>query len=301
MDHAVDRCLRYLAPHNDEQSSAAAAAAPATTDVRRLLRERIVVGDLTRPESFVSDARFLASTHVLNVAANTYFGARYDGGRTNIVGARTLFDAATRRLADRLERYVHLSTAWVCGVPSLLDDGTRQKALITETVANQSVEGALLLDEDDIDVCSDEQQQQRQQGALATARAHWQHANDYTRDKANTERHLCTEARRRGAVPLLIARPSNVVGHSALGTRVPGNLFWPFRAAAALARPSWHTTRGIDCVPVDWTVDALLALLLHSDAVHAVAGGSARAPVYHLTAGRVAFARWEGLFECTLR
>lgn len=80
LDHAVERTQRYLQPHFDVDRRA---------DFEKLLRERIIVGDLTaKTPEFANDSRFLQCRRVLHMAANTYFGARYDGGAANIGGAR---------------------------------------------------------------------------------------------------------------------------------------------------------------------------------------------------------------------
>lgn len=103
----------------------------------------------------------------------------------------------------------------------------------------------------------------------------------------NTNRSYCCYG-----APLIIARPSNIVGHSELGTRVPGNLFWPFRAAWLLGRHTWHHSRYIDVVPVDWVADTLLTLLTSSNDEF-----SNHSKVFHLSAGLENASRWQTLFE----
>ena len=77
LEHACERVERYLAPHGVGVE-------------RDWLRDRVLVADLTRPNEYANDARFLRCRRVLHVAANTYFGSRYDDGQANIVGARLL-------------------------------------------------------------------------------------------------------------------------------------------------------------------------------------------------------------------
>lgn len=276
LDHAVERTQRYLAPHFDEAND--------FQKYERLLRERIIVGDLTRAEeSFANDSRFLQCRRVLHMAANTYFGSRYDGGLANIVGARTMFDAACERLSDRLERYVHCSTSWVSGVPNDLNNVDNNNNILHEVNAPIVIRENLVNNDDDKQKNDDNN---NNNGFI--------HTNEYTRDKALTERYLLEKIRdgkdrRTNGAPLLIARPSNIVGHSELGTRVPGNLFWPFRAACLLARHTWHPSSYIDVVPVDWVADSLLTMLASSSTPAAI--------VYHLSAGESQASKWQTLFK----
>lgn len=145
LDHAVERTQRYLQPHFDVDRRA---------DFEKLLRERIIVGDLTaKTPEFANDSRFLQCRRVLHMAANTYFGARYDGGAANIGGARAIFDISCERLSNRLERYVHCSTSWVTGVPScgIFDDNNNNnnsnRISNDEESSTNKVDSPTLIDE----------------------------------------------------------------------------------------------------------------------------------------------------------
>jgi len=102
------------------------------------------------------------------------------------------------------------------------------------------------------------------------------HLVDYTASKAAAEAALLKEL---PDLPLVIARPSIVVGHTRLGCVPSGSIFWVFRALHALgvvsADPA-HT--GIDVVPVDWVADALASLTFAEGLRH---------QRYHLSAGQV--------------
>lgn len=103
--------------------------------------------------------------------------------------------------------------------------------------------------------------------------------NSYERSKFEAERLLAASA---GELPLLVARPSIVVGDSRSGwTPVFNVLYWPLRAfARGLIVDAPVDPSGIlDVVPVDYVADALAHLLLDAPAlegpVHLVAGESA--------------------------
>ena len=59
----------------------------------------------------------------------------------------------------------------------------------------------------------------------------------------------------------MIARPSIVVGHTELGCKPSGSIFWVLRAVEALRFITWDLENRIDVVPVDWAASALRHLL----------------------------------------
>lgn len=80
-------------------------------------------------------------------------------------------------------------------------------------------------------------------------------------------------------LPLVVARPSIVVGHTHLGCAPSGSIFWVFRLALGLGVfPCEFDTR-IDVVPVDYVADALLMLARKPALAH---------DQYHITAGEAA-------------
>ena len=96
-----------------------------------------------------------------------------------------------------------------------------------------------------------------------------------------TETKIAIEARLRAelpALPLIRARPTIIVGHSRLGTRPSGSIYWVFRVAQGLERFTVAPDGKIDVVPVDWAARTLIALALKPVLKH---------QFYHLSAGPV--------------
>lgn len=98
------------------------------------------------------------------------------------------------------------------------------------------------------------------------------HLVTYTRSKLAAELAL----RALPGLPLVVARPSIVVGHSALGTAPSPSIFWVLRMAFALERFTCAPQERIDIIPVDWCAQALLALALAPALQH---------DLYHVAAG----------------
>lgn len=98
------------------------------------------------------------------------------------------------------------------------------------------------------------------------------HLVPYTRSKLAAEVAL----RALPGLPLVVARPSIVVGHSRLGTSPSPSIFWVLRMAFALERFTCAPQERIDIIPVDWCADALLALALAPRLQH---------DLYHVAAG----------------
>ena len=76
--------------------------------------------------------------------------------------------------------------------------------------------------------------------------------------KAEAERLLSEQF---ADLPVVVARPSIVVGHTELGCKPSGSIFWVLRAVEALRFITWDLENRIDVVPVDWAADALTHLL----------------------------------------
>ena len=99
------------------------------------------------------------------------------------------------------------------------------------------------------------------------------HFLQYTQSKHEAERRLRTEL---PDLPLVVARPSIVVGHSQLGCAPSGSIFWVFRMARALRAFPCELDQKIDVVPVDYCAEALHMLLekphLQYDSYHITAG-----------------------------
>lgn len=196
-----------------------------------LKRVEPLVGDLLDVAT-LDDRRLDAVTHVLHLAASTSFRSVYGVRRTNILGALALAHRA-RRL-PHLARYVHVSTAFACGVAA-------------DRVVGEDT-------------------------PLSPA---GNHLVEYTRSKAECELLLRATA---PELPLVVARPSVVLGHTVLGCAPSSSIYWYYRALHALGRAPFP--RGADtlqdAVPVDWAAQALSTLLFKP---------ALRESVYHLSSG----------------
>lgn len=103
------------------------------------------------------------------------------------------------------------------------------------------------------------------EGGLNSSRD--QHIIEYTWSKASIEK-LMTE--KLPGLPLVIARPSIVVGHSDQGYLPSASIFWVFRMALALGKFTCDLDDRIDVVPVDYCADALVLLLDAEDVINEV-------------------------------
>jgi nucleoside-diphosphate-sugar epimerase len=176
-------------------------------------------------------------THVLHLASNTSFRSVRSVRHANVVGTLTL--AHRLRRAANLERFLHVSTAYLCG-----DEPPR------------------VVREDDY------------------PRPDVRHIVEYTASKADAEMLLANTA---PELPLVIARPSVVVGHTTLGCKPSASIFWFYRAIDALRRINFPLESRDDVVPVDYVADALLHLLFKPDLKHRC---------YHVSAGEESGVAW---------
>ena len=101
------------------------------------------------------------------------------------------------------------------------------------------------------------------------------HLVPYTETKIGIEQRLKAQL---PGLPLIQARPTIIVGHSRLGTRPSGSIYWVFRTAQLLERFTVAPQGRIDVVPVDWAAHALVELALKPTLKHRF---------YHLSAGPV--------------
>ncbi len=99
------------------------------------------------------------------------------------------------------------------------------------------------------------------------------HLVTYTESKIECERRLRSELPK---LPLVVARPSIIVGHTQLGCRPSPSIFWVFRMARALGRFTCSAEDRIDVVPADYCAEAIVHLLeqprLAYDRYHISAG-----------------------------
>jgi long-chain acyl-CoA synthetase len=201
-------------------------------------RARALAGDATADGLGLSDADRREVVErvdgVLHCAASIAFDLPLDQAREiNTEGTRRVLELA--REMGSLRRFVHVSTAYVCG------------------------DHAGPFRESDLDVG---------QGFR----------NTYEQSKYETEVLLSEQA---DDLPLVIARPSIVVGESSTGWTPTFNvIYWPLQAFARglLQRVPASPDGRVDIVPVDYVADALVHLLDQEDVaetLHLVAGARA--------------------------
>jgi thioester reductase-like protein len=114
-------------------------------------------------------------------------------------------------------------------------------------------------------------------------RANVNHAVEYTRSKAECELWMRRKASR---LPIVVARPSTVVGHTQLGCVPSASIYWYYRLVDRLGLISSSTQSLKDIVPVDYVAQALAALLFKPNLAHAI---------YHVSAGQHAAVRWRDM------
>jgi nucleoside-diphosphate-sugar epimerase len=109
------------------------------------------------------------------------------------------------------------------------------------------------------------------------------HLVEYTSSKAECEMLL---ERTAPELPLVVARPSVVVGHTRLGCAPSASLFWFYRTVHLLRRIACPLDTCDDAVPVDYVADALLLLLFKPALRHRR---------YHVSAGEASSVRWRDI------
>jgi nucleoside-diphosphate-sugar epimerase len=224
--HAYQRALRSLARF--------------TSDIEvlgRLRQEQVIVGDFTNPESFYADPRLATVKRVVHCAALTSFGANGRAFTTNVDG--TLRFVHHLRQVAAIERFLHVSTAMICG------DGA----------------GDLV-----------------QEDQFPSSRVN--HLVNYTESKAEAERLLRLTL---PGFPLVVVRPSIIVGHTRLGCEPSGSIYWTFRMADALGMITCAPDARMDVIPVDYAAQALQHLLLKTRLAHRT---------YHISAGVESCCTW---------
>jgi thioester reductase-like protein len=92
----------------------------------------------------------------------------------------------------------------------------------------------------------------------AEFRENAEHLVEYTFSKSTIEQLMRQECPN---LPLLIARPSIVVGHTRHGCTPSSSIFWVFSMGLMLQKFMCSMEDRIDVVPVDYCADALLMLL----------------------------------------
>jgi nucleoside-diphosphate-sugar epimerase len=199
--------------------------------LKKLSADQIICGGLDTMPALGEDPRLAGITHVVNCAAITSFGQNPNTWPTNV--EHTLAFARKVGAFPRLKRFIHVSTAMICGA-------TPPRLVVEDSYPASGVH----------------------------------HLVGYTGSKAKAETMLRKEL---AHVPLVIARPSIIIGHTRLGCSPSGSIFWGFRMADALRMVTCDVDAVVDVIPVDYAARALLQLM---DA------GELKHPTYHISAGR---------------
>lgn len=224
--HAYQRVLRSLARFTSDLEL-----------LGRLRREQVIAGDFTQTAAFINDPRLKSIKRVVHCAALTSFSANARVFTTNVDG--TLNFVHHLRQVASIERFLHVSTAMICG--------DRPGRIVREDTYPQ---------------------------------ARVRHLVNYTESKAEAERLLRLTL---PGFPLVVVRPSIVVGHTRLGCAPSGSIYWTFRMADALSMITCPLDARIDVVPVDYAAEALRLLLLKPTLAH---------NAYHIGADEAACSTW---------
>ncbi|UGS92367.1 SDR family oxidoreductase [Ralstonia wenshanensis] len=111
-----------------------------------------------------------------------------------------------------------------------------------------------------------------------------QHAVPYTYSKGMAELKLRETV---PELPLVVVRPSIVVGHSTLGCEPSGSIFWMLRMVALLETFSCRLSDRVDILPVDDCAEAIVQLSTKPTLAH---------DLYHISAGDANSERIETLY-----
>lgn len=107
-----------------------------------------------------------------------------------------------------------------------------------------------------------------------------EHLVAYTASKSAAEQMLRSEF---PELPLVVARPSVVIGHTTLGCGPSGSIFWVVRALERVRLMSGAADASLDVVPVDYVARALdhltFAARLKHRTYHISAGEESRTPI----------------------
>ena len=167
-------------------------------------------------------------THVIHSAANTsYYAKDEEICSTNVEGTKNFYSFMVEN-APNLQKFVHVSSAFACGVEN---SGKASKQLMESEYPT-------------FDTISK-----------------GNHFYPYTLSKAKCELVLTQLAKvTKSSDKLVIVRPSIIVGNTQTGCLPSGSIFFAFRVINALKAIAWPFSYKIDVVPVDWTADAIAHL-----------------------------------------
>jgi nucleoside-diphosphate-sugar epimerase len=121
--HAHQRTVRSLARFVTDRELLA-----------RIKPEQILPGDFTNPGAFIQDARLTTIRRVVHCAALTSFGVTARAFSTNVDG--TLRFVHHLRQVATIERFLHVSTAMICGTqpPSVVHEDEYPRANVEHLV-----------------------------------------------------------------------------------------------------------------------------------------------------------------------
>ncbi|WP_175976086.1 SDR family oxidoreductase [Burkholderia sp. BCC1047] len=206
----------------------------------RLTDANVIVGALGDVWHGADASRLAGATHVIHCAGHA---SPADGAhlRADIADAVRFAERFAR--APRLQRFVYVGTAYAHAGRGGIVQEEGERAGNGNDIAPRADDGL--------------------PGAVLAA--------DYLHAKAETEQRL-----RALGLPLVVVRPSHVVGHTVLGTRPAPNSFWMFRLAHAARRFTARPMTRIDIVSVDDVARATMLLAVKPTLAH---------DVYHVSAG----------------
>jgi nucleoside-diphosphate-sugar epimerase len=110
-----------------------------------------------------------------------------------------------------------------------------------------------------------------------------EHLVPYTESKIECEHRLRAEL---PGMPLIVARPSIIVGDTRFGCEPSPSIFWVFRMARALGKFTCSLDDKVDVVPADYCADAILHLLDCAELSH---------DLYHISAGEKLSAKFRDI------
>jgi nucleoside-diphosphate-sugar epimerase len=215
----------------------------------------VICGDLTDPAA-LDDPRLDQATHVVHLASEKKLAARLDDvthvlhlasntSFRSVRGVRHTNILGALTLAHRMRRAPRLRRFLYVGTAYICGEDPPR-----------------VVREDDY------------------PRPEVRHIVEYTASKAECERLLENTA---PELPLVVARPSIVVGHTRLGCLPSASIFWFYRTADLLRRITFPLDSLDDVIPVDYAAEALLLLLFKPDLRHRR---------YHVSAGEASSVSW---------